>query len=598
MVTVEKVERTRVVEVLLALRKPAAAARPRRDAASGWPSLCLVATMFFSAAEMAFIAANRLRLRHLAEEAAPSGRAVPRGLPAARARAVDGHDGGDHGPHHRGLGGDLGPARPCSAALRAAGASPLVLTPLMLVFGEIIPKAVAREWATSLILRLYRPLTWAAVLAGAVRGVRQRRGRRALLRPVGGRQPDTPRVRLARGAEGAAADGAGRGRRDHPGSRDDRQDLRPRRHHACARSWSRWSRSRHAAGDRRARRTRSRSSTRARVLADPDLPRARDQRGGRGDGHGSAAAAARRRATLRRADAPAVTIVPETKRIDDLLREMQRAPHPPGRGRRRVRRRHRHRHPRGHPRGDRRRDPRTSTTARRRRSSGCPTGAIWVAARTNIDELNEALDWNAAQAGLRDRSPVSCSPPLHRIPRRGRGVPDPGIRDHRAGGGQPARSRPVRIASGGGRARRTRRPAPRGHDSRPTRRRQIMAGTMVEFPTNGTHDRRVPGDAGQRQGAAASSSSRSGGASSATSRTSATASRPRVHARWPRTCTTARRPASPTARASSSWPSTSAQAEKDLRGAAHVSQARTRRRRRSAPWDSAWAASSRSSPPR
>ena len=30
--------------------------------------VCLLATMFFSAAEMAFIAANRLRLRHLAEE--------------------------------------------------------------------------------------------------------------------------------------------------------------------------------------------------------------------------------------------------------------------------------------------------------------------------------------------------------------------------------------------------------------------------------------------------------------------------------------------------------------------------------------------------
>ena len=29
---------------------------------------CLFAAMFFSAAEMAFIAANRLRLRHLAEE--------------------------------------------------------------------------------------------------------------------------------------------------------------------------------------------------------------------------------------------------------------------------------------------------------------------------------------------------------------------------------------------------------------------------------------------------------------------------------------------------------------------------------------------------
>ena len=30
--------------------------------------LCLLATMFISAAEMAFIAANRHRLRHLAEE--------------------------------------------------------------------------------------------------------------------------------------------------------------------------------------------------------------------------------------------------------------------------------------------------------------------------------------------------------------------------------------------------------------------------------------------------------------------------------------------------------------------------------------------------
>jgi putative hemolysin len=33
----------------------------------------------------------------------------------------------------------------------------------MLVFGEIIPKAIAREWATSLILPLYRPLRWASV---------------------------------------------------------------------------------------------------------------------------------------------------------------------------------------------------------------------------------------------------------------------------------------------------------------------------------------------------------------------------------------------------------------------------------------------------
>jgi CBS domain containing-hemolysin-like protein len=39
-----------------------------------------------------------------------------------------------------------------------------VLTPVMLVFGEVIPKAIAREWATTMILRLYRPLTWLSVV--------------------------------------------------------------------------------------------------------------------------------------------------------------------------------------------------------------------------------------------------------------------------------------------------------------------------------------------------------------------------------------------------------------------------------------------------
>src|SRR5437660_12567515 len=64
------------------------------------------------------------------------------------------------------------------------------VTPVMLVFGEIIPKAVAREWATSLILRLYRPLTWASKLllpfvfiANAIVA--------AMLRLVGGPVPDT-----------------------------------------------------------------------------------------------------------------------------------------------------------------------------------------------------------------------------------------------------------------------------------------------------------------------------------------------------------------------------------------------------------------------
>src|SRR2546422_5963706 len=65
----------------------------------------------------------------------------------------------------------------------------ILLTPVMLVLGEIIPKAISREWATSLILRLYRPLTWAAVLlvpfvsfANFVVG--------AILRTFGARQGD------------------------------------------------------------------------------------------------------------------------------------------------------------------------------------------------------------------------------------------------------------------------------------------------------------------------------------------------------------------------------------------------------------------------
>jgi putative hemolysin len=126
------------------------------------PLVCLLLTMFFSAAEMAFIAANRLRLRHLAEEG--SGTAA-RYLEAFRR-----------------------PERPLSTAMMGVTIAhivassvatwvllpvlgrlaPLVvtavLTPVMLVFGEIIPKAVAREWATWLILRIYRPLTWASFL--------------------------------------------------------------------------------------------------------------------------------------------------------------------------------------------------------------------------------------------------------------------------------------------------------------------------------------------------------------------------------------------------------------------------------------------------
>ena len=123
---------------------------------------CLVVTMFFSAAEMAFIAANRLRLRHLAEEGS---RTASRYLEDFRR-----------------------PERVLSTAMMGVTVSHIVassavtywllpvlgawapwvvtaaLTPVMLVFGEIIPKAVAREWATALILRLYAPLRWASAV--------------------------------------------------------------------------------------------------------------------------------------------------------------------------------------------------------------------------------------------------------------------------------------------------------------------------------------------------------------------------------------------------------------------------------------------------
>ena len=149
---------------------------------------CLVATMFFSAAEMAFIAANRLRLRHLAEEGSAiaeeyleSFRRPERLLSAAMMGVTIAHI-------------VAGSAVTFALLPRLGGWAWLVaagtVTPVMLVFGEIIPKAVAREWATSLILRLYRPLKWISrllapfvALANAVVSL--------VLKVFGGPQPDT-----------------------------------------------------------------------------------------------------------------------------------------------------------------------------------------------------------------------------------------------------------------------------------------------------------------------------------------------------------------------------------------------------------------------
>jgi CBS domain containing-hemolysin-like protein len=124
------------------------------------PLVCLALTIFFSMAEMAFIAANRLRLRHLAEEG-----------DATAAEYLESFRHPERVLSTAMMGVTVAHIVAASAATWAllpvlGSAAPLVvtatLTPVMLIFGEIIPKAVAREWATSLVLRLFRPLSWAA----------------------------------------------------------------------------------------------------------------------------------------------------------------------------------------------------------------------------------------------------------------------------------------------------------------------------------------------------------------------------------------------------------------------------------------------------
>ena len=148
---------------------------------------CLVATMFFSAAEMAFIAANRLRLRHLAEEGHKTAaeyleafRNPARVLSTAMMGVTVAHIVASSAVTFA-----LMPRYGATAALVAT----VVLTPAMLVFGEIIPKAVAREWATRLILTLYRPLVWASTLLAPFVAFSQAVVS-LLLRLIGGQQSD------------------------------------------------------------------------------------------------------------------------------------------------------------------------------------------------------------------------------------------------------------------------------------------------------------------------------------------------------------------------------------------------------------------------
>jgi CBS domain containing-hemolysin-like protein len=156
--------------------------------------LALLVTAVFSAAEMSFIAANRVRLRHLAEG---GHRTATRYLEAFRKpeRLLSTAMMGVTIAHITAstvATWALIPLVGGSAALLVT----IALTPVMLVFGEIIPKAVARERATGLILllfpvvetlgRLLTPLTWGAnALVG-----------RAL--SLVGRQPTTTRQFVSR----------------------------------------------------------------------------------------------------------------------------------------------------------------------------------------------------------------------------------------------------------------------------------------------------------------------------------------------------------------------------------------------------------------
>ena len=140
-------------------------------------ALAFLVTALFSAAEMSFIAANRLRLRHLAE-----------GGSRNAARYLDAFKQPERFLSTAMMGVTIAHVTASSVATwalvprigaAAALVVTLVLTPLMLILGEVIPKAVAREWATALILRLFRaveiatallaPLSWTAnALVGGV----------------------------------------------------------------------------------------------------------------------------------------------------------------------------------------------------------------------------------------------------------------------------------------------------------------------------------------------------------------------------------------------------------------------------------------------
>ena len=378
---------------------------------------CLVVTMFFSAAEMAFIAANRLRLRHQAEEGdvtaaayLESFRHPERLLSTAMMGVTIAHIIAASAVTFA-----LLPRFGGWAWLIAAG----TVTPVMLVFGEIIPKAVAREWATDLILKAYRPLIWMSrvltpfvALANALVSL--------VLRLFGGPRVDTRQfvsreelkalLQLEPGEAAVSTQEAEMIDKIFDlGDTTVREVMVPLvdvvmlPDTATVADVVALIRQR---GFSRIPISGQRETNVVGIVAAMDLLR----RGGQAHGV----------AEIMRPP----TFVPETKRIDDLLREMQK-------GRTQlaivvdeyggatglvtlediveqivgeIHDEH----------------DRTPATVER-----LPDGSYWVAARTHIDELNEALDWTLPKHDYETVAGLVLAT-LHRIPRTGEEFQIPG----------------------------------------------------------------------------------------------------------------------------------------------------------------------------
>ncbi len=131
--------------------------------------LSLLASAFFSAAEIAFIAANRVRLRHLAEQGSRVARGYmeafqhPERLLSTAMMGVTIAHVSASGVTTAFLLGWLD--------RQASVWATVVLTPLMLIFGEILPKALVQPRATTVALRTFDPLRGAAWLLAPLVGL-------------------------------------------------------------------------------------------------------------------------------------------------------------------------------------------------------------------------------------------------------------------------------------------------------------------------------------------------------------------------------------------------------------------------------------------